>query len=1835
MERKITNESKFKLIYLFRQLFPTNNMFYIIFFFFKFYGIILTTHNLKGYENKSKGITSISSILSRLSFYNTNFRYIVRSYSECCFIIFLLLCLFFIGIFIDYHFIASIYKNINTGIELNIRKIGKFRKREPYKILSVVLLYFYLFLLLFGQHMIIYISPGIFIPFLKNDMENNSNKYSLSINSSYFNSFINNSSIPITLLAIINILSCIMLYILFFSFIQLNNAIGIYSVYGQKLYFNYKIAIITFLTFLFLPFISIANIFQGEEKNKFRLVLNISAVFICSIYILMSVKNFNSNYKVVIFFNHFILIWCWFSGIIEILLYHFIKNDISQVFYTIKLLLELLNSIGICLFINHKNNLYFEINFSTHLFQTNEKNFSIGEIFVYLNYLRDYLNQKQGSFFNLFRLLFNHKKDCLYQNCPCSILKFEENKTLNMIQTGDKIQNEIHFEISTLQSTLTTEQFIIIGEQEIVNRIMILFRKKLFEDMNFYCICHVYYIYYFKKNLKLALYFAGKYFESQIKFDFTTLYFFYEIKKQIIKEIFDKSKNRQLKKNEGKNELMKLKVFYDFIVFILTIKTILKYSCIYLENIFHFQKESNKNTKLSKINYSSFLEFLHSCGYISNYNKKLKYLLVKYYNIHQIMITNKELCYLLTNYYYLVFKKIPNDVSIYFENKFTYNSIIDEIDLDYEQFLFKYPLVTGLSKSDNFEIFYFHNKLCEYLDYSKEQILGKDFHTLIPTEINEPHKLILKQFLFIPNAFFSRNEAFILNKDHYIVNCSFSCKLLPRFKSEFYIIANIEIVDLNTLSCLNYSLMLNNSLHFITISKSFEEQFFFNLKMFEILKINFCDFFGVSTSKLKKRLNKKKRNSINTRKKILRNLIEENHSLSILSNVSQEKIFVYRAQKNSIDDLLHTPFVIEDTIKKVQIINGLQNLTKTIDEIGLDIDWYNRVKCLGERLQISNFFDFHSNIIKEENDLTNQFNIKYTMKEIGIYLYYVVQIMEFIDVNEVRYETQNLKKKLSISPHKERKSALRIELHRNFGNILNSVGTERQNSEVSLNNKTPLHKGSQISLFRKLSNNFSSFDINSSITNESKNNFSNNNLIHNNSSSKRNKRKYVPKKTIKDSNNEEIEILTGEKMESLLDQIHFTYSVLKFILLIFFIILFVIEVISFNLRINIKNKGNDLLINNIYFQMLKTDIYIHSLSLIYFCDEIIDDEESKKIITEPLFEKQNSILIHYSKVMQYLGKLNIYKEMTNFISILYEEISFEIIKDDWTVYTRKSGLIEEINIYQYSISSFLGNIKIDKMECRLKEIFFNENYMNESKRKTIYKNEGSPSEEEELFFYSLYNIIQNYKPKFEKLSNEMNQNLIDFINEFTSYHIILINVILMIVLLIIISIYIKMLLLDTKEMKVILNHLYVIDPNQYAFEQQILLFKNIILEFNEKQINLFEKAKLGKLFISSSTNSIKIKPRNKESSVKLQSNIKNNNSSTLDMIAQETPHTNLSRKPMNPHNNNNNNDNNENHESIHEVKANLLPKTIKLGFIFISIFVLILLFLLGFNIYISLILKKNFIRATILSLNFLDRLPRAIELLLYTHLSIIAGNPYLIKGNGLEYYKTQIDEYLNYYNYVLDYERASQIESLSDSYYSNLFLENILIKKNIDEFISHPLNILSNIKDWQNKFNYYQYFCLYSALGQEIYLETSHINIKSFFQQINVYVNQCYNANNIINEYGLETEFNYLYQELTNLYKDFCFEEKSDEIKIKMLNNEDKTRIVKDIVIQFKFVFDTFSYWFKHDLKHFMSYIGNLNNYFLGMIIIISLIMFVVIYIIIQNMNDETKRLLLFFSKLF
>ena len=1819
MDRKINKESLLKSIYQFRILFPRSNIFYIVFFFFKFYGLILCTHNIKGLENKSKGITSVSSILSILLIFNSDFSLLNQCYAFICIIIFIMLLLLILGILIYYYLISKIYKSVQSKIQLKIKKLVKFYKKGFINYLKITLFYLILMILMFGQHILFYLSPGIILVFFKSDIESNSPNFSLDINSKYFDNYFQKSPIPISILAMVNLLSSIIIYIFFFIFIKLNDSRGIYSKYGKCLYHNNSIIIILFMTFLFIPCISISNIFDGNYKKNFRFILNICAVIICSFFILLHYKKLNSNKEIVTNFNLFIIILCWISGIIEIILYNIKKVNINQVFSTIRFILELLNSISLFLFINSKNLKYFEKYFTKNLFQQNKKDLSIGEIYIYMFYLEKFYENEKNSFSSIYILLNKHKENCSNPKCICNIFKFEDNKNLTLYQCINENQ-PIFFEFNFSQNSISKEQLCIIGEQEIANRIYQLYKKKNFQEMNTYCLYHVYYIYYFKKNLNLALYFAGKYFDSQIKFKFSTYYFLYEIKKQIIKEIYLKDNNNKL--NDDELKIKEIKNIYNFIIVFLIIKQILFDSCVNLEKIFKFKKETNKNTKLNNLTHNSFLNFLKLCKKINKFNIKLEYLLSSFFlKNNKEPIDNKEISYLLSNYYLLLFRKIPPEVSNYFLNVYKYSLIENEIEFDFDKFYYKYPLIVALSESDNFNITYINSILCEFLSYTKKELIGKDFHLLLPSQIAEQHKFIVKQFLFLSNVDVKRNNSFILNKEKYIINCLYHSKLLPNFKSEFYIITNIDVIDDEYENKILYTLMLNHNFNFISVSKNFEEQFFFKIKMIETLKLNFCDFFGINSLEIKKRISHKYKKFKNTNSKnSYRNLKEQNNALSIFSNIPQEKMFLYYKPLNPLKYFKQIPIEHNDIIKKSQIYNAIIFLNKTLDEIGLDIDWYNRVKCFAERLKIPNI-NINLNYLANLNNLHEiNFYVSYTFKEIGSYPFFIVKLTEITNTNQLKKDTALIKKKLSFitTVIKERKSVLKLQIKkRNLGSILDTMNSQFNLNMNNSNSKTPLTKTG--SIFQENSkNNLTSFDISSSLNaniNEiqEKTHKNNNKNLSNGSKKIKNNKKNLK------YNNEETELITGEKMEIMLEQLENSYH---FLYILFYCLIFpllILEIIVIYLRNNLSIKGTKFIINNVYFGLLKIDIYTNSLNALYFCDQITNDKNIKDLISKHLYDNVNSILIHYSNFMKSLEEINKYSEMNNFFVKLYEELDFINVEEDWELRTRKSSIIEEINIFQYSINTLLSSANnYDDYECRLKEIFFNENFLNLTLREAFYKREGVPSKEEEIFFYCLYNIIQKYKPKLEDLINEMIKIEINFINSFTYTFVIIINIIIIFLLISIMIVFIKMYLICKKEVKIILTHLYITDPYDVFFEQQILLFKEIIFEFSDCQIELYENLKKGK---------IEEPPPKRKISTK---NVMIN-SNDINSFHVESPITNLSRKPLKMNK----------FQQIDLIQNNpiipkniLSPKSLMIGTIFIILFIFLIILLLIINIISSIIFKENLILSIILCLNFMERLPRTIELMLYTHLSIIVGNSSIISGLDLNSYKGNNQKYLNYYHYDLDYERASQIESLSDSYYSNLFLENIVIKENIDKFMAKPLKTLSNIKDWQIKFNIKEYFCLYASLGDVIFEQENYDNILNFFKEVNNNVNLCYLANDKINEYGIETEYDYFYQEITNLYKDFYQMENNEDLKIEILNNQDKNRMIKNIEIPFRYVSDTFGHWFIIDLKNLMKSNSNLHKAYFTIIIILSLVMIIVIYLI-QNVNYEMKVLLLFFLKLF
>ena len=813
-------------------------------------------------------------------------------------------------------------------------------------------------------------------------------------------------------------------------------------------------------------------------------------------------------------------------------------------------------------------------------------------------------------------------------------------------------------------------------------------------------------------------------------------------------------------------------------------------------------------------------------------------------------------------------------------------------------------------------------------------------------------------------------------------------------------------------------------------------------------------------------------------------------------------------------------------------------------------------------------------------------------------------------------ETALIKRKLTFitTVIEGRKSFLKLQIKkRNLGSILDSISPQ-MNMDMSLdftNTNSKIHLTNQSNVFTKLSkfnNDISNNEFSSTVSGSISINPNNTNDFLTN-------KKVKQKNAYSKKENDDIEIISREKMEILLQKYENDYRHFYIYLYCLLFLLLFCEFIIIYMRNNINNSGKKFIINYLYFSQLKIDIYSNSLNILYLCNELTDDNNIKELTTLILYNKVNSILVHYSKYMDNLKEISKYSQMNKYFTKLYEDLSIYIIKDDWKIKTRKTNIIEEINILQYLINLLTSNeLKYNETECRLKKMFYNEKFLNDIYREELLKNEGGPTNEEQLLFYVLYNIIQNYKPKFEELTNEIIQLLMNHINLYTYFFITLLNSFLIMLMIPIIILYIKMYLIDKVEIKIILSHLYIIETNHFFFEKQIQFFRELIYEFTDNQIELFENAKKGRIKEPIPHKKLSNKYLNEISSFTI-----------------ESPLTNFSRKPLKTQKFQKINFT----EQISKIKKpNLMPKTLIIGIIVISIFISFLILLLIINILTSIKERKNFIYSIILSLNYMERLPKAIELMLYTHLSIIVGNSSIISGKSLNSYKGNNNKYLNYYKYDLDYEKASQIQSLSDSYFSNLFLENIVIKQYIDKFISKPLNSLSYIKEWQIKFTTKNYYCLYSSLGEIIFKNEKYDNIFDFFDNVNNNVEICNFANDKINEYGIEVEYDYFYQEITNLYQDFYFMDNKDDLKNKMLNDRDKNRMISNIQIPLRFASNSFGYWFLIDLINLMNSNIKLHQKYFIVILVISFIMIIVVYFILK-INYDMKMLILFFSKLF
>ena len=638
--------------------------------------------------------------------------------------------------------------------------------------------------------------------------------------------------------------------------------------------------------------------------------------------------------------------------------------------------------------------------------------------------------------------------------------KDEINNNINNDNTKEEDDTKI---IYNIKLELEDEHFIMMGEQEIINRIYFLYKRKNYDTLQTYIFIHLQYLIKIKQNFRLALYFVYKYSVSDIKFDFLSRYFLYEIKKYINKSIInlnntDKVKDPYITKYREDNIAMKKLV--NYISLYRMIKKLLEVSCGKIIYFNTFKSELHNSLALQKYVKLKIYPIVASAEEIETSISKLKFLIEKYNKKENNHIESIELCYLISNFFTLINGKISQDILenispiLYFKE-----SHYIKLGNEFHLFMMSNPLIISLTKKDTFNISYFTNFFLDKLGYNYSELKNKDFHEkLFPgeKELAKEHSYVMKQFLFFNKNTYTKAKTFLKTKEGYLISINFVCKTFPNFSDNFFLIANIifndnsekELIEDNKKSyninfnddniINNYSFMLNQDFEFFGMTKNFFSEYELNHNMLRQLNINYCQFFCVEENKLKEQMHSEKKKLIK-KFPFLKNKIslkESNKAYSVFQNISIENTFKLRDEK-LLNHYLLSSIYIHDKIDKKKIIFKIPEIMGIIDENGLDYNWYERLENFRKRfIENCNFKDFPEDIgdvspnnkpfigtlkrqstVMDNNKLASYFTdypdhfleVIYAIKKMGYITYYIVYLKETNKCNSTLIKKEHTK----------------------------------------------------------------------------------------------------------------------------------------------------------------------------------------------------------------------------------------------------------------------------------------------------------------------------------------------------------------------------------------------------------------------------------------------------------------------------------------------------------------------------------------------------------------------------------------------------------------------------------------------------------------------------------------------------------------------------------------------------------------------------------------------------------------------------------------------------------
>jgi len=997
----------FKSIYIIRKNYPKSKTFYIIMFFFKYLGIISNSRIIETCF-KEKNL-SINRYISNFFIFGKNFSAIYAKYQLISIIgaiIFLISIIFTIS---SYIFMHSRYKNVHSLIGEKMK--NKEKKIKVEEILFKIITYISVFVVFFHQYIIEYYSFGVygFIYYQTGLFTKNGNFPSIYVDDLHKNLYdyfqLNNH----LLIFIVNLIVIFLVINYLFIFLVFNTTKSLFLLYGIPYSGNIIYLLMKIIILSFQPFYAITNLYKDETKIKIGIMLNIIIIILCIINFWSCFHHFGYYPNTLTNLSLFIEFFIYISSIIEILLY-FSQNKNDIIFIFIKISIEVINAIFIMklfLFFRDKYNLY---HFSKNLFSKSNSKISIGGLYYYFRNFLEYKEDKLNKYQKMLLFIELHIQNCKKIDCPEHALikklnnhikiskndstnysedegdKNENNFLINKTKTiKDKIKNnKLKFlNINNINSKiysnekieLSEKEFQIIFEQEIINRINYLFECKRYRKMENYIFIHLQYLLVIKKNYYLTLYYVGKYSSCGIKWSLMTQYFFFEYKKFLFEVFYSKTNINNVDENVNKfrKDNSNMQNIINHFIFSTLLKNLIISSCYNLKILFNYRKELHSPIALQVYKRSQTRKLLIT-------GQKLKKNIDKVLNLlHENVIEKNhkiisvELSYIIINFYVFIEGRVPYDLKNFLNPAHDIISIANKLNEDYKFLNLVHPLILSLTKTNSFKISYLSTVISNRLGYSISELKFKDFHEkLFPgTHFIKQHELLMKQFLFFDYNSFSKNNTFLKTKEGYLMGIKFTARKFPTFFDDFYIIIGIDFIndiyDLENDNKFNrYSFLLDENFEFMSQTINFYEDFMFNIPMFKELKINFLKFFSVNKNKLIHNLKEKNsnlfKNDINSNNII--NLRREDDAFTVFKNINYENIFELR-DISKLESISKESIRFKDKIEKEKILKKLPDISKLIEEYGLDFEWYQRIDNLKQRLTMGE--------IKKEGERLTQY----------------------------------------------------------------------------------------------------------------------------------------------------------------------------------------------------------------------------------------------------------------------------------------------------------------------------------------------------------------------------------------------------------------------------------------------------------------------------------------------------------------------------------------------------------------------------------------------------------------------------------------------------------------------------------------------------------------------------------------------------------------------------------------------------------------------------------------------------------------------------------------------